>query len=72
MFEDKISFNIIIYDGAVFFTFLYFKSVYLYVQYNILAVKNICKNKTFVLHNNIFLFKYLCRLTGEPVAGLAV
>jgi len=68
MFEDKFQFQFYIYDGAVFFIFLYFKSVYLYVQYNILAVKNICKNKTFVLHNNIFLFKSLCRLTGEPVA----
>ena len=64
MFEDKISFNYYIYDGAVFFIFLYFKSVYLYVQYNILAVKNICKNKTFV-HHNIFLFKSLCRYAGE-------
>ena len=66
MFEDKISFNII--SMMVLCSLLSFiLNLSIYVQYNILAVKNICKNKTFV-HHNIFLFKSLCRLASLPAA----
>ena len=33
--------------------FSYILNLSIYVQYIILAVKNICKNKTFVHHKNI-------------------